>query len=130
MREKHRIFKCDQCNFTSSSEVGLKIHKTKSHPLIDLPEIETEKEALPIQIKCDQCDLYFKDESGLKTHFGYVHCDFYDFVSKSKQGLKDHKTKTHTKTIDTQYEYTCPICDYSTYNWDDIQMKERNSIII
>ena len=86
MREKHRIFKCDQCNFTSSSEVGLKIHKTKSHSLIDLPEIETEKEALPIQIKCDQCDLYFKDESDLTTHFGDMHCEFCVFISKSKQG--------------------------------------------
>ena len=32
MQEKHRIYACEFCKFSSSSEKGLNIHNTKSHP--------------------------------------------------------------------------------------------------
>ena len=63
MREKHRIFKCDTCDFTSSSEVGLKIHKTKSHIKIDLEDNEE-------RLECGQCDLTFKTRIDLRYHIG------------------------------------------------------------
>ena len=59
MREKHRIFKCDTCDFTSSSEVGLKIHKTKIH--------------MQVIYKCDRCDFSCCSEWGLKVHVAKIH---------------------------------------------------------
>jgi hypothetical protein len=30
-REKHRIFECDSCDFSCSSNISLKVHKAKTH---------------------------------------------------------------------------------------------------
>ena len=80
MREKHRIFKCDTCNFTSSSDVGLKIHKTKSHIKIDLEDTNEER-----LIECGQCDLIFKNRNDLCLHIHNTEC-FWKYCA-SKQGL-------------------------------------------
>ena len=71
MREKHIIYKCDQCNFSSSSDFGLKIHHSKIHPIIDLPE--TDKDTLQTSFNCDFCALIFDDENKLKTHITEVY---------------------------------------------------------
>ena len=41
MQEKHRIYRCELCNCTSSSEKGLKIHNTKSHTQYDKCDYRT-----------------------------------------------------------------------------------------
>ena len=49
MREKHRIFKCDTCDFTSSSEVGLKVHITKVHARLYPIETKQQKPDIPVE---------------------------------------------------------------------------------
>ena len=68
MREKHRIYECDQCNFNSSSNVGLKIQKTTIHPIIDLTKAQEET-----LIECDYCNLNFKEGELLNEHMRVKH---------------------------------------------------------
>ena len=57
MKGKHRIFDCDICNFTSSSDVVLKIHMPKAH----------------YAYKCCYCESNLKDENHHKNHIMDVH---------------------------------------------------------
>ena len=92
MREKHRIFKCDTCSFTSSSDVGLKIHKTKIHMQVifkcDRCETKShEEESLECEerVECGQCDLIFKNRNDIREHIYSTTC--YYRYSACKQGL-------------------------------------------
>ena len=51
-----KIFKCDQCDFTSESQKGIKIHMGRMH-----------------EIKCDTCSEKFHGESKLKSHMCRIH---------------------------------------------------------
>ena len=65
MREKHRIYKFDAYNFTSSSEKGLSLHKTKSHTQIHKDHSE---------YKCEKCRYTARDINNLKrlTHLKQI----------------------------------------------------------
>ena len=53
---KSHLISCDQCEFTTESKAGLKIHMGKKH-----------------EEKCDVCDERFAGSTKLKTHICRVH---------------------------------------------------------
>ena len=55
MKEKYRIYMCEHCEFTSSSDTGLKIHKNKSHSQLHHPNVSESGDTV-----CDLCDHNFK----------------------------------------------------------------------
>ena len=65
MREKHRIYKFDVCNFINSSEKGLSLHKTKSHTQLHKDHSE---------YKCEKCRYTARDVNNLKrlTHLKQI----------------------------------------------------------
>ena len=52
------IFKCDQCDFTTESKNGLKIHMGRMH-----------------EVKCDACNEKFGGERKLKAHMCRIHVE-------------------------------------------------------
>ena len=62
MKEKHRIYSCGMCEFTSSSDKGLKIHKTKSLSLLHHPIDESSEKG------CDLCYYNSKSKSDMQDH--------------------------------------------------------------
>ena len=57
--KKNANFKCETCNFTTTSKAGLQIHMKRKHTQID-------KEKFPKS--CELCDKVLKDTSELKIH--------------------------------------------------------------
>ena len=90
MREKHRIFKCDICDITSLSDVGLKVHTTKVNAKLDPVETKQEKTDVPVKksinsdvkrvaekvrFMCPSCRKYFSIEHRLFNHvYPYERC--------------------------------------------------------
>ena len=67
MKEKHRIYSCGMCEFTSSSDKGLKIHKTKSLSLLHHPIDESSEKG------CDLCHYNSKSKSDMQDHMKESH---------------------------------------------------------
>ena len=57
--ETNEKFKCDKCDFESSSKHGLKVHPTRKHTNIT-------KEKYPR--KCDLCEKKFLNHTEMKRH--------------------------------------------------------------
>ena len=73
MKEKHRIFDCNICNFTRTSVAGLKILKTKARNLY----------------KYGYCDSYLTSEDNRKNHFMHV----FQFHGLSRNKRKCYELK-------------------------------------
>ena len=112
---------CTYCDFTTNSESGLKIHKTKKHTSV---EIE------PFPRSCDLCDEIFKDSYEMKKHLlahsykkAKFKCDECDFVGKIKATMEVHIGKHHCE------KYECGLCDseFGSYEKLEIHLKTCES---
>ena len=68
MQEKHRIYKCELCNFTSSCDIGLKIHSTQIHSQLHHPIVQQSRETV-----CDLCNQDFKFKKKIWVHMTKIH---------------------------------------------------------
>ena len=107
MRGKNIILNCDQYNFTSSSDVGLKIHQTKIHHSINLPD--TYQIAFLSSSECEYCDLDFSDKNKLKNHMMEVHDCIKRYYITNKETLKF--------SIE---------CEYCVFNFNNENKQENN----
>ena len=72
MRKKHIIFKYDNCEFTSSSGVDLKIHTTKSHVKSSHGEKKNTSIHTQYEYKCDKCDSSSHIRDDITKHIKIV----------------------------------------------------------
>jgi len=118
-----RPFKCDQCDYSSTTKCSLTVDKRKH---------SGEK-----PFKCDHCDYAAANSSHLKvhkrTHSGEkpFKCDQCDYASYQKQRLKEHLlTKKHMKrtheTHSVEKPFKCTECDYSSTRLGGLQVHQRS----
>ena len=144
MREKHRIFKCDTCDFTSSSEVGLKVHITKVHARLypietnqQKPDIPVEKSsnsinqrvAEKIRYMCPSCQKFCSTEHRLFNHvYPYerweklsyrgkeeIKCDICEYTDFYCSSMVSHKENVHKRT----YSSLANLQSKHTHHWND-----------
>ena len=104
---------CSFCDFSTTSESGLKIHVKKKHTSVD-------KETYPRS--CHLCDETFDDSKEMKKHLlthsykkaKYL-CDECDFVGKSKVTMAVHIGKNHSEKFD------CGLCDLETNSLQNLE---------
>ena len=113
-------FKCEMCEFQSSSSNGLKTHISRKHTKymkevallkckICSKEFRSEKElkdhmifhsfkdAEHLKFKCDECDFWGPNTFTMKMHFKRLHCEniscgMCDFIAKDVDTLDIHNS--------------------------------------
>ena len=99
------IFKCDRCDYESTSYNLLRRHIKVEH---DNKKLFT----------CDNCNRQFTQISALNVHFNNFHtehseedltCGICGYKATSKQRLRQHKTKAHRQKKLNE----CERCDYT-----------------
>ena len=94
MKEKHIIYMFEYCEFTSSSDKGLKIHKTKSHSQLTHPIVSKSGDTV-----CDLCGHNFNSKSDMQDHMKESH-----FIELNNRNVQ-------YKNMDTNVQYIeCTIC--------------------
>ena len=119
------IFKCEQCNFETESEKGLKVHFRRKHvDVLDIPqtcdfcemkcfnkqnlEDHLKKHSYrELKYKCEDCDFLVEDILSLdvhveRKHSGNFKCVICGFSEKDEEHLN-----THLHTCET---FTCDYC--------------------
>ena len=99
------IFKCEECNFTTSSEQGLKTHTKRKH-------IKTSKQPKNYPTNCEFCDIEVKSKLEMKLHLkthSYkpvnYECAECDFLGTTEPTMDVHNGKQHSENIE------CGLCD-------------------
>lgn len=116
---KENNFKCRECDFTTSSRPGLKIHKSKTHSKINFEEFpaacnicekvldnevnlkkhkKSEHTFHDVKYQCDECEFMANQVETLHVHFGIHHsdkkqCGLCDKDFNTSKQLEDHQTK-------------------------------------
>ena len=87
-------YPCDQCDFSATRKLDLKVHVERIHEGVRYP--------------CDQCEYVATTRRNLKAHIECKHeqarfqCDQCEFSATRKWNLKAHKG----------VRYPCVECDY------------------
>ena len=142
-KKKKKTFECDHCDFSASSEKGLRIHITRIHSIsnyiseqqfpktCDLCDYEADnkkdlKQHLKthsykgVNFQCRECEYFCETEPEMEVHLGKKHsdqfnCGICEFEAKSFENLKIHLT--------TCEMYRCERCDSKLTTLKD--MKEH-----
>ena len=106
--------KCPSCEFTTTSEQGLKVHKKKKH---------TNQSFLKI---CSLCDKTFKTYQKFRDHkFEHTSwnrskntysCKECDFIGNNMSSHEVHMGKAHSDIID------CGLCDLEFEKVEDLEI--------
>ena len=100
---QEKPFKCDICDFATTAQVYLHLHKKAAHS-IDKP------------YKCKSCEKSFIKEQFLirhiRTHTGEkpYKCDACPYAAQSKSNLDTHKKFKHSN----ERPFQCQLCSYAT----------------
>ena len=95
---QNEVSKCEKCEFTTTSEKGLKTHIKRKHPV---PIEET------MNFQCEVCDFKASRKIDLKHHaisYSYkfenntMKCIECDFKGKNAWTLQIHNGKAHSQT--------------------------------
>ena len=97
-------YNCRECDFTTTSRQGLKIHRSKSHSKINFEQFPA---------ACDICELVLENVTNFKKHKKSEHtyhtvryqCDECDFMANEVQTLHVHFGMTHSS------KNQCGLCD-------------------
>ena len=109
-------FKCNTCEFQSSSKTGLKIHETRKHGQ---------------KFKCDFCEITFDSIREQKVHV-HTHSFEIDNANTSVQKCKCSKCDYTCKDIETMEVhvgkccYDTPMCGLCDSNFNDLEMLETH----
>ena len=131
---QEQLFSCDNCDFKTYTDFGLKLHKSKAHRVelehkCDQCQYSTKtlkllmnhnelKHINGTQFECNICEKKFKYRVNLNHHKKRKHgglkfkCEFCEFETTFKHILQKHTNALHTKEI----EYSCNLCDFKTYS--------------
>ena len=101
---KENLIKCQQCDFTSTSRQGLKIHNSRKHSKIKFEEFPA---------ACDICEKVLESETNLKKHKKSEHsyhtvkyqCNECGFMANEVQTLHVHFGVEHS------IKKLCGLCD-------------------
>lgn len=107
-------YRCDQCDYVSTKESYLTMHKRAKHT-----------EHLGMNYSCDKCEYVTTKENYLSMHKRAKHegvifsCDQCDFTGIMAANLAIHKKAKHPSTFMTSKPkprgvLTCDQCDYTT----------------
>ena len=114
--EHGKLFRCDQCDYTSKQAGNFKLHIAAVH----------EKK----RFYCDQCESCYAGKQGLEHHIRSFHkkmkvkCSECDFESTMKGHLQNHYRKKHLN-----FRYTCEVCSQEfcdRYNFQVHMMKKHS----
>ena len=102
------LFKCEECNFSTSSKQGLRTHEKRKHTKA------SEQNKFPRS--CDLCDKKIRNVVELKQHMkthSYKAVDYKcaecDFMGSNDTTMEVHMGKEHCEKIE------CGMCD-SAFN--------------
>ena len=106
-------YSCRECDFTTTSRQGLKIHRSKSHSKINFEEFPA---------ACDICEKVLDNIINLKKHKKSEHtfhtvryqCNECDFMANEVQTLHVHFGMTHS------IKKQCGLCDKEFNNDKDL----------
>ena len=98
-------FKCEHCDYETSSERGLNIHIKRKHTNLDTNNYP---------VDCDFCDFKLNSESEMKFHLKNEHTSTYssfkcldcDFCADSEITIQVHQGRCHGGGFE------CGICDF------------------
>ena len=119
MIQEDTIIQCGECDYTTTSRQGLKIHKTRIHSKINFEEfpascdicgkvLENEKKLKKhkksehtyhvVRYQCNECEFMANEVETLDVHFGKKHldkkqCGLCDKFFDTSKLLDDHLTK-------------------------------------
>ena len=117
MKDIEHKFKCNECDFRTVSEQGLKSHMTRKHK-----EVRKE-ENLKFPRTCDFCEEEFKNKREMNKHMrmhSYTHvqfqCDKCDFFGGDFMTMEVHLAKHHND------KFECGLCEYVAKNLDTLEM--------
>ena len=102
---KEYEFKCEKCEYSCDSESKLDCHIKRKHN-VHLP------------YSCDICSKKFKYKVNLNHHTKRQHgsleftCEFCDLKTKFKHALQEHINSQHTQQI----KFECTLCDHYSYS--------------
>ena len=136
--EKHKkgqhfgelAFECKQCDFKTSTEGRLKIHKRKEHDKVSLEvvchlcgvslnknsmksHLEKKHSDTSKQVMCDICGKTIKETNlyiHKRSHFKYFICTICDNVFKSKTAVIKHLQEAHQVFCNKNNMYACVKC--------------------
>ena len=131
-------FECENCNFVTESERGLKVHLKRKHD--DLAEKEFPKvcdfcdhESFSEEImrrhlkehtytnlkyKCGDCEFLAEDEFSLDIHAGRVHSGNYECAICGFSGKDIGELEMHLHTCE---KFTCTYCGQTFKNITDVK---------
>ena len=109
---KKENFKCEYCDFETSSERGLNVHIKRKH---------TDMKADKYPVECDFCEFNARSESEMRFHLKNVHtaadsnykCLDCDFCAFNEISIQVHQGRKH------EDGYECGLCDLKT---DSLEM--------
>ena len=107
---EQEVFKCEQCDFTSTRKVTLKAHKEVKHK--------------GLMRTCDICGAKCKSIEDVMQHRELVHklsiykCSVCDFTSRSKSEGEEHM-KTHNE-VRFDERADCNKCEFAAINADEL----------
>ena len=98
-------FKCEYCDYETSSERGLNIHIKRKHTNLDTNNYP---------VDCDFCDIKLNSESEMKFHLKNEHTSTYssfkcldcDFCADNEISIQVHQGRCHGGGFE------CGICDF------------------
>ena len=112
-KTRQKEFNCTECDFSSSSQQGLKIHQRKKH---------TNVEILEFPIKCDLCDIELRHKREKKLHMmshSYKEvqfkCEECDFSGTNEVTMEVHVSKVHAEQIE------CGMCETETKDLESLE---------
>ena len=116
-KRKKKTFECPNCDFISSSEKGLRIHKTRVHT----DSTNTGKDKFPKT--CDLCDYDVNNKSELTQHLkthSYKAVNFQcrecEYFGESELEMEVHIGKKHSDQFD------CGICDLEIKSLENLKI--------
>ena len=112
-------FKCEHCDYETSSERGLNIHIKRKHTNLDTNNYPVE---------CDFCDFKLNSESEMKFHLKNEHtstdtsfkCLDCDFCADNEISIQVHQGRCHGGGFE------CGICDFGADSLENLNIHLNN----
>ena len=112
-KNKQKKFNCTECEYSTSSHQGLKIHQRKKHTSVGTSDFP---------IKCDMCETELRNKREKKLHMmnhSYkqvqFQCEECDFSGTNEVSMEVHVSKLHTEQIE------CGICEQETKDLESLE---------
>jgi hypothetical protein len=111
-------FKCNECEFSTTSEKGLKTHKKKMHD-----KTKTTEDCYSFPKQCDLCEKEIKNILEMKVHMkthsykkAEFKCEDCEYCSETKLTMEVHLGKEH----DPNFE--CGLCGFVATTLENLEL--------